>query len=217
MSQNLKGPGFIAALLLIFIIVVAVTMWSLDLIAQQRTFAFLLSAELIAFAMLVYLYYGETPKDISRRWLFSGAVALAVVVLLGIVVIPGVTITTSTSPNLTITLYEGEVSTSLYGFGYTANDLVSPGPTLTFKVGDIVNVTVTDAGQLPHNWAIVSTNQTSAPVHFNAQIRSASSPLQHGESDSVVFTASTSGDFYYICQVPSHVELGMWGKVVVNP
>jgi uncharacterized cupredoxin-like copper-binding protein len=216
MSQYLKGPGLISVLLLIFIIVTAVTMWTLDLIAQQRTFAFLLSAELIAFAMLVYLYYGETPKEISRRWLFSGAVALAVVVLLGVSVIPGVT-TTSTSPNVSITLYEGEVSPSLYGFGYSANNLISPGPTLTFKVGDIVNVTVTDVGQLPHNWAIVSTNQTSAPVQFNAQIRSASNPLQHGESGSVVFTVNKAGDFYYICQVPGHVDLGMWGKIAVNP
>ena len=87
MSQYLKGSGFIAVLLLIFMIVTAVTMWSLDLIAQQRTFAFLLSAELIAFAMLVYLYYGETPQDISRKWLFLGAVALAVVVVLGVSVI----------------------------------------------------------------------------------------------------------------------------------
>jgi plastocyanin len=216
MSQYLKGPGLIAVLLLIFIIVAAVTMWTLDLIAQQRTFAFLLSAELIAFAMIVYLYYVETPKDISRRWLFGGAIALAVAVLLAASVIPGVT-TTNTVPNVNIILYEGAVSSSLYGFGYSANNLVSPGPTLTFKVGDIVNVTVTDVGQLPHNWAIVSTNQTSAPVQFKAQIRSASSPLQHGESGSVVFTVTKAGDYYYICQVPSHVDLGMWGKVIVNP
>jgi plastocyanin len=216
MSQYLKGSGFIAVLLLVFIVVTAVTMWTLDLIAQQRTFAFLLSAELIAFAMIVYLYYVETPKDISRRWLFAGAIALAVVVLLAASVIPDVT-TTSTVPNVNISLYEGAVSSNLYGFGYSANNLVSPGPTLTFKVGDIVNVTVTDVGQLPHNWAIVSTNQTSAPVQFNAQIRSASSPLQHGESGSVVFTVTKAGDYYYICQVPSHVDLGMWGKVIVNP
>ena len=216
MSQYLKGPGFIAVLLLVFIVVTAVTMWTLDLIAQQRTFALLLSAELIAFAMMVYLYYVETPKDISRRWLFAGAIALAAVVLLAASVIPGVT-NTSTTPNVNITLYEGAVSSNLYGFGYSANNLVSPGPTLTFKVGDIVNVTVTDVGQLPHNWAIVSTNQTSAPVQFKAQIRSASSPLQHGETGSVVFTVTKAGDCYYICQVEGHVDLGMWGKVVVNP
>ena len=217
MSQYLKGPGFIAVLLLVFIVVTAVTMWTLDLIAQQRTFAFLLSAELIAFAMMVYLYYVETPKDISRRWLFAGAIALAAVVLLAASVIPGVTNTPNALPNVNITLYEGAVSSNLYGFGYSANNLVSPGPTLTFKVGDIVNVTVTDVGQLPHNWAIVSTNQTSAPVQFNAQIRSASSPLQHGETGSVVFTVTKAGDYYYICQVPGHVDLGMWGKVIVNP
>ncbi len=216
MSQYLKGPGLIAVLLLIFIIVTAVTMWSLDLIAQQRTFAFLLSAELIAFAMLVYLYYGETPKEVSRRWLFAGSAALAVVVLLGVSVIPGVT-TTSTSPNVNISLYEGEISSSLYGFGYSPNSLVSPGPTLTLKVGDVVNLTVTDVGQFSHNWAIVSMNQTSAPVQFNAQIRSASNPLQHGESGSVVFTVTKAGDFYYICQVPGHADVGMYGKVVVNP
>ena len=216
MSQYLKGPGFIAVLLLVFIVVTAVTMWTLDLIAQQRTFAFLLSAELIAFAMMVYLYYVETPKDISRRWLFAGAIALAAVVLLAASVIPGVT-NTSTTPNVNITLYEGAVSSNLYGFGYSANNLVSPGPTLTFKVGDIVNVTVTDVGQLPHNWAIVSTNQTSAPMQFDAQIRSASNPLQHGETGSVVFTVTKAGDCYYICQVEGHVDLGMWGKVVVNP
>lgn len=216
MSQYLKGPGLIAVLLLIFIVVTAVTMWSLDLIAQQRTFAFLLSAELIAFAMLVYLYYGETPKEVSRRWLFAGSAALAVVVLLGVSVIPGVT-TTSTSPNVNISLYEGEISSSLYGFGYSPNSLVSPGPTLTLKVGDVVNLTVTDVGQFSHNWAIVSMNQTSAPVQFNAQIRSASNPLQHGESGSVVFTVTKAGDFYYICQVPGHADVGMYGKVVVNP
>jgi len=217
MSRYTKGLGLIAVLLLIFIIVTAVTMWTLDLIAQQRTFAFLLSAELIAFAMLVYLYYGETPKEVSRQWLFSGALALAVVVLLGVSVIPGVTTTPSTSPNVNVTLYEGAISSSIYGFGYTANSLVSPGPTLTFKVGDVVNVTVTDVGQLPHNWAIVSTNQTSASVEFNAQIRSGSSPLQHEETGSVIFTVTKAGDFYYICQVPGHVDLGMWGKVIVNP
>jgi hypothetical protein len=92
MSQNLRGLGLIAILLLVFIIIAGVTMWTLDLVAQQRTFAFLLSAELIAFAMLVYLYYVETPKDVSRRWLLAGAIAIAVVVLLAASVIPGVTI-----------------------------------------------------------------------------------------------------------------------------
>jgi plastocyanin len=217
MSQHLKGSGLIATLLVILIVVIGVAMWTLDLVTQQRTFAFLLSAELVAFAMLVYLYYAEPAQGVSRRWLFTGSAALAAVMLLSVAVFPGAMTTTTQQPNVSIALYEGEISSSLYGFGYSSSSLVSPGPTLTFKVGDVVNITVTDVGQMPHNLAIVSTNQTSAPVQFNAQIRSASNPLQHGESGSVVFTVTQAGDYYYICQVPGHVDLGMYGAVVVNP
>jgi hypothetical protein len=91
MSQYLKGPGLIAVLLLLFIVVTGITIWSLDLFAQQRTFALLISAELIAFAMLVYLYYEENPKEINRRWLFAGSVALALVIFLGVSVLISVT------------------------------------------------------------------------------------------------------------------------------
>ena len=80
-----------------------------------------------------------------------------------------------------------------------------------------MNVTATDIGRQPYNWAIVSTNQTSAAVQFNAQIRSASNPLQHGDRGSVVFAATQAGDFYHICQVPGHLDLIMYEKIVVNP
>jgi plastocyanin len=217
MSRYIKGPGLIGTLLLVFIVAIGFAMWTLDLVAQQRTFAFLFSAELLAFSMLVYLYYAATPQEIRKRWLLIGSVALAALVILAVAVFPGVSTTPKTqTPNVSIVLYEGKISASSYGFGYSPTSLVSPGPTLTFKVGDVVNVTVTNVGQLPHNWALVSSNQTSAPVQFGAQIQSASNPLQHGQTGSVVFTVTKAGAFYYICQVPGHVELGMYGQVVVN-
>jgi hypothetical protein len=86
MSQYPKGPGLIVALLLIFMVAVGFAMWTLDLVVQQRTFAFLLSAELLTFAMLVYLYYEESPREIRKQWLFAGSVALAVIILLAVVV-----------------------------------------------------------------------------------------------------------------------------------
>jgi plastocyanin len=219
MSRYLRGPNLIATLLFILSVVVAVAMWSLDLIAQQRTFAFLLSAELVAFAMMVYLYYEENPKELSKRWLFAGAASIALLMLLGGAVLPNVSFTSSAStPNVNIVLFEGEISSSLYGFGYSSNSLTSPGPSLIFRVNDIVNVTVTNVGQLPHDWAIVNNNQSSsASVLFNAQIASPTNPLQHGESGSMVFTVTQAGNFYYICQVPGHEDVGMWGTVVVNP
>ncbi len=214
----MKGPGLIASILLVFIVVIAIAMWSLDLVAQQRTFAFLLSAELVAFAMMVYFYYEEDPKEISKRWLSAGALSLAVLMVLSAVVLPNVGSSSSPTPNVNIMLYEGEISSTLYGFGYTSGNLTSPGPTLTFNVNDVVNVTITNVGQMPHNWALVSNNQSSsAPVLFNAQIASPSNPLQHGQSASLAFTVTKLGNFYYICQVPGHLNLGMWGTVVVNP
>jgi uncharacterized cupredoxin-like copper-binding protein len=219
MSRYVKGPGLIATFLLVFIVVVAVAAWSLDLVAQQRTFALLLGAELVAFAMMVYLYYVENLKELSRGWLLAGAVGLALFLVLSAAVLPNVgSANLVSSPNVNIELYEGEISSTLYGFGFSPSNLTSPGPRLAFKVNDVVNVTVTNVGQFPHDWAIVSNNQSSsAPVLFRAQIASSTDPLQHGQSGSVVFTVAQTGNFYYICQVPGHEDVGMWGNVVVNP
>lgn len=217
MAHYLKGPYLIPIIIVVFMIVIGIATWSLDLISQQRTFAFFISAELIALAMLVYLYYEEDPKEIRQRWLLKGSAALVVVVILGVAVLPGLNTSATQKPNVNITLYEGEISSTLYGFGYNSSDLNSPGPTLTFNVSNVVNMTVTDVGQLPHNWAIVNSVQAPTSVLFNAQIKSASNPLESGESGSVIFTVNQGGKFYYVCQVAGHADAGMWGDVVVNP
>ncbi len=124
------------------------------------------------------------------------------------------------SPNVTLQMYEGEITVSgqLHGaFGNSQNGLTSPGPTLTFKVGDVVKVTVNNVGTLPHNWAIVTDKATPSSVVFNAQIQSGSNPILPGSSGSVTFKVDKAGSYSYICQVPGHVDLGMYGSVTVNP
>ncbi len=115
-----------------------------------------------------------------------------------------------------ITIFAGEVGEK-YGFGLSASNIESPGPTLTFKMGDVVNATVDNVGNLPHAWWIADNNATDANVLFNAEVGSGSNPLAPGESESVTFTVDKAGRFYYICPVPGHVELGMWGRIVVQP
>ena len=205
----------IAIFLLTFLVIVGVAIWLLDLVAQQRIFGFLMSAEFVAFALLVYLYYEENPQDISKKLLLSGFAALGVLVLLAAAVFAGVGSTPK--PNVSVTLYAGEISLTQYGFGNSSTSITSPGPTLTFKVGDVVNMTLVNAGTMPHNWALVNANQTSASVLFHAQIASGTVPIQVNQTGSVIFTVTKSGNFYYICQVPGHVQLGMWGSVVINP
>ncbi len=207
----------IAIFLLTFLIVVGIAIWFLDFVSQQRVFGFLMSAELIAFALLVYIFYEENP-GVSKKLLTAGFVALAVLVVLAAAVFAGVgTSPPLPPPNVSMTLYAGQISLTVYGFGNSANNITSPGPTLTFKVGDVVNMTVFNVGTMPHNWALVTTNQTSAPVLFGAQIDSGSVPILMNQTGSVIFRVTKSGNFNYICQVPGHVQLGMWGSVVINP
>ena len=217
MKRTSNDFRFIAILLLVFLVIVGAAIWLLDLVAQQRVFGFLVSAEFVAFAMLVYLFYEENPQEINKKLLLSGFAAVGVLVLLGAAVFAGVGVSSPLKPNVSVTLYAGEISGSLYGFGYSSTSLTSPGPTLTFKVGDVVNMTLFNAGTMPHNWALVTTNQTSASVLFGAKIASGSVPIEVNQTGSVVFAITKSGNFSYICQVPGHVQTGMWGSVVINP
>jgi uncharacterized cupredoxin-like copper-binding protein len=217
MSRNFDSLRVTAYFLLAFLVVVGVSVWVLNLITQQRVFGFLVSAELVAFAMLVYIYYEENP-GISKKLLSAGFVALGVLVLLAAAVLAGVGTTSPLPPpNVSLTMYAGQVSLTVYGFGSSATNITSPGPTLTFTLGDVVNMTVFNVGTMPHNWALVSSESTSGKVLFGAQIGSGSVPIQVNETASVVFKVTKSGDYFYICQVPGHVQLGMWGNVVINP
>jgi uncharacterized cupredoxin-like copper-binding protein len=217
MSHDFDSLRVTAYFLLAFLVIVGVSVWLLNLITQQRVFGFLMSAELVAFAMLVYIFYEQNPRA-SKKLLSAGFVALGVLVLLAAAVLAGVGTTPPLPPpNVSLTLYAGQVSLTQYGFGNTPTNITSPGPNLTFKVGDVVKMTVFNSGTMPHNWALAASESTSGKVLFGAQIDSGSVPIPVNESASVVFKVTSAGNYFYICQVPGHVQLGMWGNVVVNP
>ncbi len=144
---------------------------------------------------------------------FLVLVFLLVVLPLSVVV---ATSRAQSASTVQVTIYAGEISTSQYGFGNTSSTIVTPGPTLTFHSGDVVNLTLQNAGTMPHNWAIVDQKSSSANVLWSAQIGTPNSPVPAGENKSVMFTVGNAGNYYYICQVDAHVSLGMWGNVVVE-
>ena len=80
----------IAIFFLAFLVVVVVAIWLLNLVTQQRIFGFLMSAEFVAFALLVYLYYEENPQEINKKLLLCGFAALIVLVFLAAAVFAGV-------------------------------------------------------------------------------------------------------------------------------
>jgi plastocyanin len=123
---------------------------------------------------------------------------------------------TSSGTSTALTIYGGMVSSSVYGFGNSANDIISPGPTLNLKVGTTYTMTFYNAAtDLPHSWEISSSKAITSSPLFGAGI-AIDSYVPPGGSGTVTFTPDQAGNFYYVCTVPGHIALGMWGNVVVT-
>lgn len=103
-----------------------------------------------------------------------------------------------------------------YGFGMSSSDIVSPGPTLNLKEGTTYTLTFNNIANIPHSFEIVSTKTVSSSPLFGAGIN-IDNYVSPGNSGSVTFTPDQTGNFYYVCTVPGHITLGMWGNVVVSP
>ena len=83
MKRTRDSTSLMAIFLVLFLIVVGVTVWLLDFSSQQRVFGLLVSAELVAFAVLAYFYYVDDPKDLNRKWITAGFVSMAAVYFVG--------------------------------------------------------------------------------------------------------------------------------------
>jgi len=174
----------------------------------------------------------QTQKRSNTAWYLAAAIIIAIIIIASGLTYqytqPGNTATPSptTSPSasgtpsgsITITVYAGELSTSVYGFGNTAGNITSPGPTFTVKVGTKVTVNFNNAGTMGHNWALVTaTTPGNTNLAFkNSQIASANYPVPQSGKASTTFVATQTGTYYYICQVDAHVSLGMWGYFIVT-
>ncbi len=154
------------------------------------------------------------PRKSSRTLLYAAIVIVVAVIIVGAVYYYEMTLTPPASSGTPLTLYVGEISSTSYGFGNTANSLSSnPGPTITLTAGKTYTMTVQNVGAMQHDGALVDAKSTSANVLWGAVI----SPINAGSNGQVTFTAGSAGSYFYICQIPGHVALGLWGTVTVNP
>jgi hypothetical protein len=71
--------------LFIFLIVGAALPWTLDLVANQRAFGFLLAADLIDFTMLLYVFDRESDEEVNWNTLLIGCAVIAMLVFFGMV------------------------------------------------------------------------------------------------------------------------------------
>jgi len=84
----------------------------------------------------------------------------------------------------------------------TAGDLYFQPNTLTVTKGTKVTLSIKNAGAIEHTF-------TLPPFHINVV-------LQPGQSQTVSFTPTTSGTYYWYCAVPGHAQAGMVGKITVQ-
>lgn len=150
----------------------------------------------------------------SRRTLYALLVIIVAVIIVFSVYYYETTLTPPSGSGAPLTIYEGEITATAYGFGNTSSSLTSnPGPTITLTAGQTYTMTVYNVGTMQHNWAIVDSKSSSANVLWGA----VTSPTNAGSSAQVTFKAGSAGSYFYICQIPGHVALGLWGTVTVNP
>jgi uncharacterized cupredoxin-like copper-binding protein len=125
--------------------------------------------------------------------------------------------TTKAQTGTSITLYAGSVNSGsgTYGYGLSASKITSPGPTLNLVEGTSYIITVNNVSNMEHSFEIVPTEAASTSPLFNSGIDIANYIPADG-SGSVTVTPTQTGNFFYVCTVPAHISLGMWGKVVVT-
>ncbi len=73
-------------LLVVLMAVIGVGLWSVDLLTMQGVFGTLLSAELMAFAMLSYLYSKPSLHEVRTSWVVAGLASLVVFLIVGLTV-----------------------------------------------------------------------------------------------------------------------------------
>ncbi|MEM0366887.1 MAG: plastocyanin/azurin family copper-binding protein, partial [Candidatus Nitrosocaldus sp.] len=89
-------------------------------------------------------------------------------------------------------------------------------PDIEVYVGDSITINVRNDGVMPHSFGIVTDPSNVNSVVFNASVGSATQFLLANQEGSVTFTPDKPGEYYYICLVAGHADLGMKGKFIVE-
>lgn len=123
----------------------------------------------------------------------------------------------TTKPAVVINVIGGEISPTRFSYAIEGQPLTSPGPTIKVKKGDVVQINFKNVGgaqDQPHTFVVVSNGEK---VLFSAKVGTRTEPLDVGKAGTTTFVADQAGEYFYVCDVPGHRRLGMWGKFIVEP
>ncbi len=102
---------------------------------------------------------------------------------------------------------------------YSFNALSGDGknPEIHANIGDKIIIHVKNAGKSFHAFGVTDSKEGTGPVIDGTAVGTADNPLKPGKGGDATFIASKAGEYYYICVVPGHRELGMEGKIEIAP
>lgn len=102
---------------------------------------------------------------------------------------------------------------------YAFNSVSGPdhNPEIHASVGDKIVFHVTNAGKSFHAFAVTASKEGPGPAIDGTTVGTADQPMKPKETGEATFVPSQPGEYYYICAVPGHRELGMEGKIEVAP
>jgi nitrite reductase (NO-forming) len=89
-------------------------------------------------------------------------------------------------------------------------------PEIHASVGDKIVFDVDNAGKSFHAFAITDSKEGPGPAIDGTTIGTADNPMKPGAKGEVTFVPAKAGEYFYICAVPGHRELGMEGKIEVT-
>jgi len=85
------------------------------------------------------------------------------------------------------------------------------------NVGDKITINIKNEGNMPHSFGIVTDPKDVNSIAFpNANIGSSTQFLLPKQEGTTTFIADKPGEYYYICLVAGHADLGMIGKFIVK-
>lgn len=119
------------------------------------------------------------------------------------------------TPTVQFNVIGGEAGKG-FAFAFEGQQLTSPGPTITVKSGDVVKITFKNVGATAHAFSVNMDKDDRSPIVFRSNVGTGARPLTPRQEGSVVFVVNEPGTYYYICPVPGHAFLGMWGEFKVE-
>lgn len=89
-------------------------------------------------------------------------------------------------------------------------------PEIHANVGDKIIFDVSNDGKSFHAFAVTDSKEGPGPAIEGTIVGTADNPMKPKAKGQATFVPAKAGEYYYICAVPGHRELGMEGKIQVS-